>query len=100
MPELLQELLRLRAELHGPDLGRHGRAGGAAADRDRGPSAHVGASQRVSGARRAACGVAAMTLAGIVLTNCGPSEPSIPLEAFKSGRSYTTRFAAAENPIS
>jgi hypothetical protein len=41
-----------------------------------------------------------MTLAGVILTSCGPSEPPIPLEAFKGGPSYTTRFAAAENPIS
>ena len=41
-----------------------------------------------------------MALAGIIAASCGPSEPSISLDAFKTGRSSTTRFAVAEHPIS
>jgi hypothetical protein len=41
-----------------------------------------------------------MSLASVILTRCGPSEPPVPLEAFRAGRGYTTRFAAAEQPIS
>lgn len=54
----------------------------------------------MSGLRRAICGFAAITLGSVILTSCGPSEPAIPLNAFRTAPSYTTRFAAAENPIS
>ena len=51
----------------------------------------------MSGGRR---GAMAAALSAAILSSCRPSEPSIPLVAFTSGRSYTTRFVAAENPIS
>ncbi len=43
---------------------------------------------------------AAACLLGVVLVGCGPSEPSIALQAFAAGRGYTTGFAVAENPLS
>jgi hypothetical protein len=41
-----------------------------------------------------------VAFAGVILASCGPSEPSITLDAFAGSPSYATRFAAAENPLS
>lgn len=52
------------------------------------------------GRRGAGHAIAATVVVATAIAGCRPSEPRIPLDAFTAGRSYTTRFADRENPIS